>query len=265
MPHPEIHSTPSYRKAFAEYMRRGTPIEYSLQAAAQERKASTQEHPATHYFWRTRGDNKVRAAHAANNGRIFSWDNPPVTGHPGEDFGCRCWAEPYGPRLIEADFQTLISPVNDNPRWGWDEFFNHYFNENGDPVTLPQIGHLQAIIDHVARTIYNRVRAQIVSKARSVVSGAIADDFIQSYSFYGVSWAHGDSTLSGDIYGGVARQGQFLLISITVMYKFSDMFEDIYGFEPGTPYPITGWWKTRIEVIANMDESASRYKKLEDQ
>ena len=36
MPHPDIHSTPAYRKAFAEYMRRGTPIDLSLKAWAQK-------------------------------------------------------------------------------------------------------------------------------------------------------------------------------------------------------------------------------------
>lgn len=84
----DIAGTPAYKKAFNLYLRKGIPIELSLKAAAQE-------HATTHYIWRTRGDNKVRAAHAANNGRIFSWDNPPPTGHPGEDYGCRCTAEPY--------------------------------------------------------------------------------------------------------------------------------------------------------------------------
>jgi len=46
------------------------------------------------YVWRTRGDAKVRTAHAVNDGKIFEWRNPPATGHPGEDFNCRCWAEP---------------------------------------------------------------------------------------------------------------------------------------------------------------------------
>lgn len=258
MPLPDIIHTPAYKKAFNLYLRKGVPIEWSMKAAAM------QEHPTTHYIWRTRGDNKVRASHAANNGKVFAWDNPPPVGHPGEDFGCRCWAEPYQPKLEEADFQSVISLVNDQPRWGWNEFFKHYFNENGDPVTLPQIGHLQAIIEHVESTIYKRVRAQIVNEARSVVSGPIADGFKNSYSFHGVSWAHGGSTLSGDIHGGVTRQGQFLFISVTVVYNFSDVFT-IIEKEPGTPYPISGWWKTRIEIIANRDESASRYKKPEDE
>lgn len=94
MPLPDIIQTPAYRNAFQLYLRKGVPIELSLKAAA------AQEHPTTHYIWRTRGDNKVRAAHAANNGRIFSWDNPPPTGHPGEDYECRCTAEPYYGHVI---------------------------------------------------------------------------------------------------------------------------------------------------------------------
>lgn len=46
------------------------------------------------YVWRTKLDDKVRPSHAANHGKIFSWDNPPDTGHPGEDYGCRCEAKP---------------------------------------------------------------------------------------------------------------------------------------------------------------------------
>ncbi len=48
------------------------------------------------YIWRTSGDERVRETHAANEGQIFSWDEPPAeTGHPGEDINCRCTAEAY--------------------------------------------------------------------------------------------------------------------------------------------------------------------------
>jgi len=45
------------------------------------------------YTWRTQGDGKVRGAHAERNGKVFSWDDPPEGGHPGEAPNCRCWAE----------------------------------------------------------------------------------------------------------------------------------------------------------------------------
>lgn len=61
------------------------------------------------YRWRSCHDSAVRPCHAALDGKVFSWDNPPemwyetktrgrvYTGrhcHPGEDHGCRCTAVP---------------------------------------------------------------------------------------------------------------------------------------------------------------------------
>ncbi len=45
----------------------------------------------THYKWITMGDDKVRSSHAANDGKIFSWNDSPK---PGEEHNCRCIAEP---------------------------------------------------------------------------------------------------------------------------------------------------------------------------
>ncbi len=45
------------------------------------------------YIWRTKGDKKTRMSHRMREGAVFSWENPPPGGHPGEDFNCRCWAE----------------------------------------------------------------------------------------------------------------------------------------------------------------------------
>lgn len=71
-----------YQKAFQAYLRKGTPIEWSIK----------QERPTTHYIWRTRRDGKVRSTHAAREGQVFSWNDPPQGGNPGEDYGCRCTA-----------------------------------------------------------------------------------------------------------------------------------------------------------------------------
>lgn len=48
----------------------------------------------TKYQWSTSGDERVRDTHQANDGKIFSWSDPPATGHPGDDFNCRCVAIP---------------------------------------------------------------------------------------------------------------------------------------------------------------------------
>ena len=80
-----------YRKAFQAYLRNGTPIEWSIKQAQ----------PSTYYVWRPREDEKVRPSHAANDGKIFARDNPPPTGNPGDDFGCRCTAERFYPEASE--------------------------------------------------------------------------------------------------------------------------------------------------------------------
>ena len=52
------------------------------------------------YRWITAGDVRVRGYHKRLNGKIFTWDNPPVvdaTGHrahPGQDYNCRCICVP---------------------------------------------------------------------------------------------------------------------------------------------------------------------------
>ncbi len=48
----------------------------------------------TNYFWRTSQDERVRPSHEENEGKKFAWDDPPATGHPGQDIQCRCTAEP---------------------------------------------------------------------------------------------------------------------------------------------------------------------------
>lgn len=52
----------------------------------------------THYKWSTSHDERVRDTHKDLDGRIFSFDDPPIVNkkgdrkNPGEDFGCRCRA-----------------------------------------------------------------------------------------------------------------------------------------------------------------------------
>jgi SPP1 gp7 family putative phage head morphogenesis protein len=56
------------------------------------------------YIWRTVRDARVRGSHADKDGKTFSWNKPPFdTGHPGEDFQCRCWAEPILTGLVELE------------------------------------------------------------------------------------------------------------------------------------------------------------------
>lgn len=64
------------------------------------------------YIWQTVGDEKVRGIHRIRDGRQYSWDDPPEGGHPGEDFGCRCWAEPIlptRPKGLNVGLSDLLS------------------------------------------------------------------------------------------------------------------------------------------------------------
>jgi len=62
------------------------------------------------YIWRTVGDERVRETHDAVDGQTFTWDSPPGEtdfNHPGEDYQCRCTAEPILPETLEFEANLL--------------------------------------------------------------------------------------------------------------------------------------------------------------
>lgn len=69
-----------------------------------------QGRPTTHYVWRTFGDDRVRSSHAARDGQVFSWTNPPEHGHPGSEPNCRCWPEPYYGDPAAPDVLLRLTP-----------------------------------------------------------------------------------------------------------------------------------------------------------
>jgi SPP1 gp7 family putative phage head morphogenesis protein len=60
----------------------------------QANAARQRELGITKFVWRTSGDERVREEHEALNGQVFSYDEPPSEGLPGEPILCRCSAEP---------------------------------------------------------------------------------------------------------------------------------------------------------------------------
>ena len=77
-------------------------------------EVNQQEQGYTYYRWHSQDDEKVRPEHAVNDGKIFLWEFPPPTGNPGEDYNCRCWAEPVRLEDLTAeDFQD--GPVTEIP------------------------------------------------------------------------------------------------------------------------------------------------------
>lgn len=66
------------------------------------------------YIWRTSKDERVRDSHRLE-GQRFSWNAPPPPGHPGEDYQCRCYAEPVletaGPVVTEQEAPVPVQPA----------------------------------------------------------------------------------------------------------------------------------------------------------
>ncbi len=55
------------------------------------------------YTWRGMMDDRERESHREHEGKVYRWDDPPAeTGAPGEDYQCRCWAEPVLDHLLEG-------------------------------------------------------------------------------------------------------------------------------------------------------------------
>ncbi len=189
------------------------------------------------YRWRTQGDEKVRESHAHNANEVFLWDSPPPTGHPGSDFGCRCWAEPVvdeGTIIKKQIFEEGITQhlltqiVDTEPKWNNDDFIRHFYQGGGVGVTLSEIGHLREIIDVTDKKhdIFNKVNMQVADKAKSIVSGNFHYPFWRSYNFSSVSFSHGDATIKGIFIGGVREEDGLLIISGIVTYQFYDEFTD---------------------------------------
>ena len=59
------------------------------------------------YIWRTSRDERVRESHRKLEGTVQSWDDPPTVGarqvHPGEDYNCRCSADPVIPGVTNIE------------------------------------------------------------------------------------------------------------------------------------------------------------------
>ena len=69
------------------------------------------------YVWRTSLDERVRETHRQLEGTVHRWDDPPTVGqrqvHPGEDYNCRCTADPVIPGV--ANIQTGPEDVPRDP------------------------------------------------------------------------------------------------------------------------------------------------------
>ena len=212
-------SSTEYKRAFEAYMRFGTPIDLSLKRVP----------PTTHYIWRMQRDGKVRPSHAANDGRVFAWDAPPATGHPGEDYGCRCTAEPYKQQFSET-FDISLQGVSDTgPEWTRFDYSHHYYFGGGKPLTLRETGNLVKVVAEYRRSVIDdpkRLPGQIADAAREDVTGFSPHDFDNTYPMRHVVYSLGDTTIGG-IFSGRAKQVEnALYISGSIKFFHEDEFRD---------------------------------------
>jgi len=146
----------------------------------------TQARQTTYYIWRTRGDEKVRASHATNEWKTSAWDNPPPTGHPGEDFGCRCTTEPYQP-VTDEYLEIRLSDVFDNgAAWDSRDFVRHYYRGRGRRAAVRETGHPTDVVARYMQLVEERLKRQILEQARDVRNGSFSDDFVRTYNLIGV-------------------------------------------------------------------------------
>ncbi len=101
--------------------------------------------PEGSYVWRTVEDGKVRINHANYNRTVRVWSDSP---DPGEDFNCRCWAEPVKEIIIPDNASEAVKEafkaVQDDLK-GFDEkrhylaarFLRHYLSKTGTAIELP--------------------------------------------------------------------------------------------------------------------------------
>lgn len=216
----------AYRKAFDAYLRRGIPIEVSLKSAEQQKRTTT------HYIWRTRQDGKVRSSHAINHGKIFAWDNPSSSGHPGEDYGCRCIAEPYTPQINET-FEIDFRFVSDSSyKWTSEDFVFHYFFGRGKPVKLRETGHLKAVINRYKQIVIDdpkRLPGQIAKLARLNLNGVFGNDFHRPYDMQDVVFSLGSTTIGGHYSALCKEKNGVLTVQGRIDFYHHDMFEDVTG------------------------------------
>jgi hypothetical protein len=229
----------------------------------------------------------VRASHTANNGKVFAWDNVPPTGHPGEDYGCRCTAELYQPRVSEHLTQTVTSIVDEGlHRWEWYEFVWHFYLGEGRQIRLSDVGHLQTIINRARQRkveqVFERLERQILQQARSIRSGPFTGNSSRPYDFSTISFIHGGSPVNTNYTGSVRREGNALLIEVKINYFFEDKFTDpaeirgrnigtsdpskvppgmpLEGELGGTLYRIYDSWSTELNATVDIDPGKSGYR-----
>jgi len=172
-------------------------------------------------------------------------------------------------------------------RWGDDDFIRHFFEGEGQEVTLSEIGHLRAIVNQYAyydgaEGAFRRLSDQIADKARARGNGQFSYVFDRSYDFGDVATSHGNAVVEGEFEGSVTGRRDYLEVEGSINFRFRDVFTDPLGIRErvndtsnpdavsdfwrqltdggGTDYNITGQWQTRFRAEVALDREVSIYR-----
>jgi len=137
----------------------------------------------THYKWRTIIDGRERPAHHANNGKVFAWDKPPGTGHPGHEINCRC----RGLAIITDDpdeIERSATPPDLEPG-DLDQFFVNTLPDLRKVAAVPRtnLGSLSAqdIAERLAATV--NIDGQVATLARGMTEKQAERLVVELYGF----------------------------------------------------------------------------------
>lgn len=213
------------------------------------------------YIWRTTGDNKVRPGHAALSGTIRDLAESP---DPGEEFNCRCWAEPVS--AAHGLKQELISKTKDADRkWIEEDFTIHFHNGNGRTITLSQTGYLSAIIEKAHEIMYHKVELQVADKMREIKSGKLIYTTENSYPRLAeVFWVFGGGTIRTKTEGIVTKDRDILSITATIEYEYYDVFTDPLSVRQYTPLLLTSDPKKAYDWYVKTTDFGGAYFVIND-
>jgi SPP1 gp7 family putative phage head morphogenesis protein len=146
------------------------------------------------YVWRTRDDDRVRSSHAAHDDQVFSWDDPPEGGHPGQSWGCRCHAEPWFGQDMDA-------------ARAWDGFVFRY----GDADRSQMLRNSEAEMRALAPAIWALATLPEKTEAQQAQQLALAEAFREAaYRFELASREPGGLARSGLLFGPAAEQARLI-------------------------------------------------------
>lgn len=67
-----------------------------------------------YYVWETQEDDRVRPEHAAREGQVFKWSDPPAGGNPGSEYGCRCSAHAFDENNYETEQRDYFNALEND-------------------------------------------------------------------------------------------------------------------------------------------------------